>query len=93
MDMIDPMAIGTEFTVKRVHHFLRSHLYPPNHFPLIQFDTSPINEYLRLLSNVNVIKQGQVGKFIKINPVNIPETMEEAVKADKRLLYDLATQR
>jgi competence CoiA-like predicted nuclease len=89
-DVIDPMAAGRLFSPKMVHHLLSSHLYPSNSFPLIHAGINPISEYLKLLSNLNVIQRVHDGKFMKTNPVYKPETIEQAINEDKRLLYLLA---
>jgi len=92
LDIIDPMAAGTVFSSRRAHQLLRPYHFPPHLFPLNHSNSNPVHEYLYLLSRINIIRQGRDGNFLKVNPVPKPQSMEEAMKADKQLLHFLSSE-
>lgn len=92
LDVIDPMAAGDTFSLQRVHHILRAHVYPSETFPFIHSEKSPIKEYLHLLSLLNIIQQSREGMFVKLKPVFRPVSLEQAINEDKKVLYYLLKQ-
>jgi competence protein CoiA len=90
LDIIDPLPVDSAFTLQKVNHLLRSHYYPADSFPLIHTDNSPVGEYLRFLSCLNIIQQTPAGNYIKTKPLHKPETIEQAINEDRNLLHFLA---
>ncbi|WP_176555738.1 competence protein CoiA [Virgibacillus ndiopensis] len=91
IDVVNPLPIGGQFSIATCKHILRNQLISPNYFPLIKSNANPIQEYLKLLTQLCVIKQFAAQQFIKLKEITFHKNVEEALEADEKIINALLT--
>ena len=89
LNILDPLPIGSQFTLKRCEHELRGHLHYPNYFPLVRSTENPINQYLQLLEELKYIKQVTLTNYIKTSSIKHYEHIELSLEQDEQTLNKL----
>lgn len=86
IDLLAPLPTGGQVSIKSCESFLRKQILSTHHVPLIHAPENPITQYLRLLANLNIIKQESPHSFTKTNPIKFHKNIEESLKADEEMI-------
>lgn len=89
LEIIQPLPISGTFTAASCKRLLRKSILPPDRFPLLRVRMSPIEQYLRHLGSLGIIRELSAGKYQKLKPLRIHQTIEEALAADEKALCEL----
>ena len=89
IEVINPLPLGAEFSINRCEFVLRNHFHQSNHFPLAKSTVNPINQYLYLLEQLKLIKQRSPHHFIKINPIEFHQHIEQSINSDTLIMNEL----
>jgi|SRR5690625_1793866 len=92
IDVLAPLPVGKNISVKKCTLYLRHHFHHPKSFPLIQGIEHPIQQYFQLLEKVNILKAVSPRYYQKINPIVFPAHIEEALRQDEYIMNDLMIQ-
>jgi competence protein CoiA len=77
------------------HRSLRNEMYQQKDFSLtyqVSELSDPLYQYLRILSQLKIVKKISAMTFIKLSDIDFPTTIEEAIAADKEVLRQLQKQ-
>ncbi|MFD2045355.1 competence protein CoiA [Ornithinibacillus salinisoli] len=89
MEILEPLSTGKQFSIGNCSHLLKNHYFPRINYPLFHSIESPINQYLQLLCHLNLIKPVSNLQYQKVREIHFYNHLEEAIKGDKQLLYQL----
>ncbi|WP_106497977.1 competence protein CoiA [Lentibacillus sp. Marseille-P4043] len=92
LDLLNPLPIGGHISLQTCYHFLRNQMIPLSNFPLIKADNNPIQHYLLLLAQLNILKQKSSQHFIKQTNFQFHQSIEAALEEDKNIINQLITQ-
>src|SRR5690625_1434985 len=87
--IIDPLPIGSQFTLKHSKTILRNHFYRQSHFPLIKSTEDPIQQYFHLLEQLEIIKKQSSDHFTKLRAVSFHKHLEDALLSDDLIMKEL----
>lgn len=91
LDIIDPLPIGSHFSMKSCENILQGHIQHRISYPLVQSTESPIREYLLLLEKLKIIKQKSRHYFVKSKPIEFFGHIEKSIKGDRHVMNMLKT--
>jgi len=89
LDIISPLQKGSSFTLKRCEILLRNHIHPSTYYSLIHETNHPIEEYLLLLEQLEIIKKKNDTEYIKTGSVVFHHHVEEAIHHDDEVVKHL----
>ena len=89
LDVIDPLPIGSHFSLKECERTVEQDLYSIYHYPLIRTNENPIRQYLQLLQQLNFIIQTSPDQFRKVKPLESYEHIEQSIRADVQVMDEL----
>lgn len=86
LELLDPLPIGGHLSVQTCERLLRKHMIPPADFPLINSNYNPIQQYLALLQQLNILKQRSPYHFTKQSHLLFFESGEQALQMDAKIM-------
>ena len=89
LELLHPMPTGQVFSLKSCQRLLQRHLFHRHEFPLISSATDPIEQYLQLLVQLDILQQCASHTFKKINTIPFYKHIEAALIGDERLMNQL----
>lgn len=89
MGIIDPIPIGSQFTLAQSMRILGNHFYKISHFPLINSTENPIKQYFHLLVQLEIIKEQSPNHYIKLKTTSFHNYIEDALISDDLLMDEL----
>ncbi len=89
LELLHPLEIGQTFTLKACQRLLVRHIHPKHEFPLLLATSDPIEQYLQLLVQLEIIQCSAPHTFQKINPICFHQHIEEAIIGDDCLMNQL----
>lgn len=89
LDLLQPLKVGSLFHRKRCNLLLKDHVYSTDVFPLISKPQNPIDDYLHLLEQLRVIERVSSHEYRKIETIQFPMHIEEAMIHDQLVLKQL----
>lgn len=92
LDYLQPLKIGERFSTKLLKHRLRPYMNSPTHFPLIHSHQNPILEYVKLLEQLEIVKQISRYNYVKTKPIHFHSHIERALSGDKAIMNKLSEQ-
>lgn len=92
IDILHPLKIGERFSIKAGEYRLRPYIKSAFDYPLIPSYQSPIEEYVKLLEQLSIVKQISSHEYIKTKPIRFHSHIEDALIADISLMNKLSTQ-
>ncbi|WP_339228778.1 competence protein CoiA family protein [Oceanobacillus sp. FSL K6-2867] len=93
LEIIDPLPMKGLFSIGECQHLLFRQQYNSNYFPLCISQTTPVQEYLRLLERLQVIQKVSKDVYKKFQPITFYHHIEEAVQGDNQLVKELFSQK
>ncbi|MBT2215439.1 competence protein CoiA [Virgibacillus dakarensis] len=82
LDLLDPLPIGGHISLSTCVHLLRKHIISSANYPLITAEIQPIQQYLLLLEQLNILKQQSPFHFTKQTNLLFYKNVEEALLGD-----------
>lgn len=92
LEILQPLAIGQEFSLHDCKRILHHHLMSPNSFPLIQSNGNPIQQYLHMLELIGTIKKVSQSCYKKTDTLRFHQTIDDALHEDDQIMYKLLLQ-
>lgn len=89
LDILEPLPIGSIFSIKVCYSMLKPFIHSSEYFPLIYDQHSPIREYFQLLESAQIVKRVNENYYQKINELHFFNHAEEAIKEDYELMIQL----
>lgn len=89
LELIDPLPIGGELPLKACERLLRNHISGSTAFPLIQSQMNPIEEYVSLLVQLQILRQDTPTVYVKTKPLEFHQNVEVAVTKDMEVMDQL----
>lgn len=89
LDIIDPIAIGEQFSMQDCMFLLKNHFHSKSQFTLIHAFKNPVKQYLKFLCYLNIIQQTSKLQYKKVNHFRFYQQLEEAITGDKQLIDTL----
>lgn len=89
VDLLHPIPIGSEFSIKSCEQLLRKHIQLPETFPLISPIANPVEQYLQHLVHLDIIKQLSPNHYQKKNAIHFHENIEKALVGDETVMNQL----
>lgn len=89
LELLTPLPLGGTLTLAQCEKLLHDHMANRQTFPSFLSANNPIEEYLHLLEQLQIVMRRSPRHFVKINPIRFYNHIEEAVQADRRLMKQL----
>lgn len=89
ISFLEPLSVGETFTLQEAMQFLRPFRCSDDFYPLLDAATNPVEEYIHLLENVQLIQRDRRGHYVKRTSLPFYEHIDEAMKGDTELLHGL----
>ncbi len=93
LEIIDPLPVEGVFSNAECQSLFFRQLYKPKQFPLISSQSNPVQEYLSLLEQLEVIEEVSSGMYKKRQPISFYHHIEQAVQGDEQLVKELFRQK
>ncbi|PAV29185.1 hypothetical protein CIL05_12365 [Virgibacillus profundi] len=90
LDVLDRLATGQTLSQRSIKYHLRKHIQQPRDFPLIPSEDNPIENYLQLLTHLNIVKKLSPSHYQKKNSLQFYKSIEESLQGDNDLMNALA---
>lgn len=93
LQVIYPLEINKTFSFNDCLKMLRRYLIPQTHYPLIETYSNPLENYLKLLTHLQVIKPLSSKVYIKLKNLSLNNNLKKSISGDddiiNQLLYNL----
>ncbi|WP_156288887.1 competence protein CoiA [Oceanobacillus salinisoli] len=89
LEVLEPMTVGSVFTLHSIESLLRKSLQSSSVFPLIRSNDHPIKQYLQLLADLGIIKKLSNHTYQKAKSVDGYQNIEQSLKGDKEIINQL----
>lgn len=93
LEIIDPLPVEGVFSNAECQGLFFRQLYKSKQFPLIPSQSNPVQEYLSLLEQLQVIEKVSSGMYKKRQPISFYHHIEQAVQGDEQLVKELFRQK
>lgn len=89
LEVLAPLPLGRQFTVKKCTHLLRNHSDYSTNFSLIKPIANPLHHYLQMLDKLGFVRQESSQHFTKVNPIYFYQNVEDALAGDEEIMNQL----
>lgn len=83
LDVIAPLPIGGNFSLHRCQDLFRQQIQA---FTLLNVMDDPINQYLQLLTRLQIIEETGTSHFIKRKDIRFHKNIEDSMRSDTHLM-------
>lgn len=89
LDVIEPLQVGQQFTLKKCESLLRRQCHPHHYFSLVCSIENPIKQYLQLLTKLKYIEERSSNTYTKIINIRYHRHVDESLHYDECILNEL----
>ncbi len=89
IDFFHPVPVGGQFSLGDCTRFLHQHISAMYTYPLISNKAHPVEQYLHLLENLQIVKQQPPNVFTKKAPITFHKHIEQALDGDREIMRQL----